>query len=190
MTTTPVDTVTGRAPRTVDRLLPFVAALPVLVLGGLRAGDQAFWMDEGASRHIATLPFVDMLRRLWRDEAGMGPYYLALWVWRHLFDSEAGLRWLSVIGGAVAVALIVWLAVGWFGRNAAIVTALVMVMNPFFLRHLTEARAYTWTMAVSVGFTIAFAALIDRPTVWRVAVTASLAGLGIALHTVFAIDGP
>jgi mannosyltransferase len=150
----------------VDRRDHFLAAgfgLATLTLGALRAGDSSLWLDEAFTAQFVDRPLGEVISGLGR-EAGMGPYYLALWAWSQLGTSEWWLRMLSVCGAACAVTALYLLARRVIGRPLAAVTALWLACNPFFIRHLTELRAYSWTMLMGIVCTSAFITLRREPS--------------------------
>ena len=73
----------------------------VLLVGAGRVRDQAYWGDEAVTAAIVRRPLGGLVRVLWSQEAGMGPYYAALWAWSRVFGTDAGLRMFSVVGIAV-----------------------------------------------------------------------------------------
>jgi uncharacterized membrane protein len=133
-----------------DRVVAAVLAAATAVFGVSRAGRHPFWLDEAFTAQAATRSLGGLLRFL-GHEAGMGPYYLVLWAWAHLGDSEAWLRTLSVAGGACAVAVVYLLTTRLVGRTAALVAAVALWCNPFFVYNLIELRAYSWTMWFGVA---------------------------------------
>lgn len=143
---------------------PSLVGIGVLALGALRAGDQGFHLDEAHTAVSAGLPWRELVGQL-DDEAGMAPYYLALWLWRHAGDSEQWLRMLSVCGGALAAALLVVIARRITTPAIAAIATFALVCNPFFLRNLTELRGYSWTMALALLATLLAWRLTDDPTI-------------------------
>ncbi|TDT18689.1 hypothetical protein BDK89_4320 [Ilumatobacter fluminis] len=156
--------------------------IATFLLGLTRVGDEPFWMDEAASRYFVDRPLRDLLRVIWRQESGQGPFYLMLWLWQHVTDSDAGLRVVAVAGGSVAVAAAVWFARRWFGWAVAIGTGAMLMMNPFFLRYLTELRGYSWAMAFATIAAGSAVELVLRPR-WGWSIVAGLAA-GLAIGTV------
>jgi len=145
----------------------------VLLVGAGRVRDQAYWGDEAVTAAIVRRPLGGLVRVLWSQEAGMGPYYAALWAWSRVFGTDAGLRMFSVVGIAVAVGFAFDLTWRWFGSGEAVAVSAVLIANPFALRYLVEARTYAWMMA----FGIALVWVVDR---WRQNPTPALtAGVGV-----------
>jgi 4-amino-4-deoxy-L-arabinose transferase-like glycosyltransferase len=164
-----------------DRLVAAILLVATAMFGVSRAGRHPFWLDEAFTAVAAKRTFGSLVRFL-GHEAGMGPYYLVLWAWARIGNSEGWLRALSVIGGALAVAAVYLLTVALLGRTAALVAAVALWCNPFFVYNLTELRAYSWTMwfaVVTVGCCVRFRASPSARTAvaWGVGVGLMLGAL-------------
>ncbi len=153
------------------RLAPVVA---VALLGslalGLRLwgiGDKSIWLDEAWSWRAARLSLPDMVE--WTGQDKHPPlYYAVLHFWTAVFgDSEAMLRAPSAIASAAAVVLLA--TVGWRrgGLLLGLLAGFVLAVNPTHVEYAQEARMYPLAGALALASTVALAALIDRPSVWR-----------------------
>lgn len=122
-----------------------VLVLILVLAAALRAfhlGAESVWLDEAASIQIASDPAVDVLSDAAQD---VHPplYYLTLHAWMRVFgDSEAAVRWLSVVISLLAVVAIARAAAFWFGREAAIVAALLAAISPLAIAFAQEGRMY------------------------------------------------
>ncbi len=156
-----------------------------MLLGAVRVGDQGFWYDEVFTAIAVDQPLGGLLRQP-RTEAGMFGYYLGLWVWGQLGDAEWWLRMFSVTGAAVGVAAVLFLAVRIANRSVAALAVIALWCNPFFLRNLTELRAYSWTMCLAVLATLAVLRFRDRPSYRSAALWGASVGvmLGLLVFTV------
>lgn len=134
-----------------------------VAIGAAQVSDQSMWMDEAYTALRADGSIGDLWRLL-RSEGGMFPYFLAVRIWRFVGDSDGWLRMLSVLGGAVAVAVTYRLAVRLGGRRIALPAVAMLVLNPFFQYFLVELRAYSWVMAAASSTTLLFLRFHDRPT--------------------------
>lgn len=166
--------------RPVDRWAAAGLALITMILGGLRVGDRAFWLDEAFTAVSVDQSFGGLVRLLGR-EAGMGPYYLSLWFWAQAGDSEAWLRMLSVTGGSATVAAVYLFAARHAERRVAVIAAVALVCNPFFLRYFTELRAYSWAMCAAVISTMLFIRLRTSPSTGTAARYGASVGVMLAL---------
>jgi hypothetical protein len=163
-----------------DRFVACGLAMATALFGVSHAGRHPFWLDEAFTAVAAKQTFGGLVRFL-GHEAGMGPYYLVLWGWARVGDSEAWLRTLSVIGGALAVAAVFLLTVSFVGRGGALVAAVALCCNPFFVYNLTELRAYSWTMWFGV-ITVASCVRFRESPSTRTAVAWGV-GVGLMLGT-------
>jgi hypothetical protein len=87
------------------------------------------------------------------------------------------------------VALTTW-CLRRFGQTSAVVLAVLLIGNPFFLRYLTEARGTTWSMATAVLATLALSSFVRRPRRAMALAYGGAIGAGIALNTMSALLVP
>lgn len=84
-------------------------------------------------------------------------YYTSLWAWmKAAGDSPFAVRFLSVLFGAVTLALVCRLAREMFGRGGATACGLIVAFAPFHVHFSQEARMYSmlagWLMAATWAF--------------------------------------
>jgi uncharacterized membrane protein len=173
-----------------DRVVAAVLAAATAVFGVATAGRHPFWLDEAFTAQAARRSFGGLVRFL-GHEAGMGPYYLVLWAWVRVGHSEAWLRTLSVLGGAGAVAAVYLLTARLVHRRAALVVAVALCCNPFFVYNLTELRAYSWSMwfgVATVALCVRFrsAPSVGAAVMWGAAVGLMLGALAFTAPLVLA----
>ncbi len=140
-----------------------IALLLIVVLAtGLRLyriDAQSLWYDEGNSARIAERAFALII-------AGAGGdihpplYYLALSAWRAIFGaSEAALRALSAVCGALT-ALLAGLTLAQLGRaRAGLIAAFLTACSPFAVYYGQEARMYALLACCAALSTWGFARL-------------------------------
>ena len=117
-----------------------IAACVVAVAVVRLMSDASMWHDEAMSAAVVDRSFFDMLHVVLTREAGMGPYHVVLWFWSRAGDSDEWLRGLSVVGGVATALALFHLMARWFDRGIAALAVGLLVANPAFLTHLTEAR--------------------------------------------------
>lgn len=133
-------------------------------------GYQSLWRDEVDAIRFSTGIIMDLWQAL--PQAGHnGPlYFLILHGWRALTgDTEFALRYLSVAGGVLAVALIYRVArqFGW-GKNGSLLAAALAATSPYLIWYAQEAKMYSWLCAVILAAVYAFyAALSDQKSAGR-----------------------
>jgi hypothetical protein len=163
-----------------------VLALVSLAIGALRIWNHVpFWRDEVATGIIVDRPLGSLIYVVATQEAGMGPYYSALWGWTRLSTSDEWIRMFSALGTAVSVVLLHRLANRWHGRSIAGVVALVYLLNPFVLEHQTDARAYSWVTACGIAIVLAALRLRRTRSVGSGVVLGVLVGVALAMHIIF-----
>lgn len=121
-------------------------AAGVMVLAFLVAmvklGDRSLWGDEAFSVAVARAPAAEFWRVLAEGQANMALYYLLLRPWIGFGISEATVRLLSVLAATGAVGVLYVLAGRLFDRRTALMTAIIVALNGFFVRYAQEARSY------------------------------------------------
>jgi len=114
---------------------------------------QSLWHDEGLSWWFARAPLLDTLRGVAGTEHPP-LYFLALGLWmRAAGESAFALRFLSVVGGVLAVAVLLGLARRWGWRTAGLMAALFLAWNPTHIWYSQEVRSYAWTSVLGIGLT-------------------------------------
>ncbi len=139
---------------TLHQNLARASALGILLLAfGLRVWQldvQSLWHDEGLSWWFARQPLTQLLTHVAGTEHPP-LYFLALGWWiRVAGDSVYALRFLSVIGGTVTVALLIRLAQRWRMASVGLLAALFLAWNPFHIWYSQEVRSYAWLPFVAL----------------------------------------
>ncbi len=130
--------------KTSQRLLPIIAIL--LLAAALRiigASGYPVWTDEGWSIWASS----DPAQVIGIVAADRHPplYFAALSLWRGAAgDSLLALRWLSIVAGVIAVAVVYRLACDVFGLRAALIAALLFAALPSAVYYAQEVRHYGW----------------------------------------------
>ena len=137
-----------RACTNLDRLGPAWVLLAVLLLGfGLRVyrlGDQNIWWDEGHAVWAARQS-LDRVTDITAHDVHPPLYLWLLHGWlRWAGDSEFSVRYLSMIGGMLTVALAYVVARRLVGQRAALLATLLVAIARFHIWWSQEARMYIW----------------------------------------------
>jgi mannosyltransferase len=157
------------------------AVVLALVLGLLHLDSKSFWADEGVSAQTAAGelgPVSDVIT----TEPNHAFYYGFLHVWQLLGSGEAWLRLPSVVAFAAAVLMTAAVAARAFGRQVAVIAALLMAVNAFALVHAQEARPYTFAVALAAATTLLFMDAVERPTPGRWVAWAGLGVVAVFMH--------
>lgn len=165
----------------VDAAAIAVIGVLTLVVGGVRATRNSFWVDEAATGVFMRSSFRGMLSLLW-NKHGMGPYYACLWFWTRLGHSDWWIRCFSVLGGALAAVALYYLARMFCTRAVAVITAGLLMCHPQFLLNLTNARDYSWLMFVAVLGVVCVMKQVESPTVARAVWSGVINGTLLALN--------
>jgi hypothetical protein len=174
----------GRSARREDLAIALLAAGAVVVTLVLRVAaarglpltlDETFTGVITSQSHLA-----DFVREARRDVAAP-LYYIILWLLPHA-SSDAALRlpsWLFVI--AAAALPLVWRAPGQSRAATIAWAALLFLWLPGAI-FATQARPYALLFLVATAQTIAFARLVDRPSLRRAFAWTTCASLTILTH--------
>jgi len=128
-------------PRTLS-WLPAAIVLLAFVLRIYRIQVQSIWWDEGISVHLARL---DPLTILSARAGSQHPplYYLLLQCWTKVGGfSEFSVRFFSLLSGVVLIALVYRVMGRVFDRLTALVSMLIVALNPAYVIYSQEARVY------------------------------------------------
>ena len=165
-----------------NRSGPVVVLFAILLLGfGLRLhrlGDQNIWWDEGHAIWAARQSLAQVTNITARDVHP--PLYLwLLHVWMRLTgESEFSVRYLSLAGGMLTVALAYVVARRLIGRRAALLATLLLATARFHIWWSQEARMYVWATFFGLLSIYYFIRLRQRAnTVWWLYVFSSAAAL-------------
>jgi len=146
----------------------WTAVLPLLLLllGGTalrlyRLGADSLWIDEFATLRIASLPLSRILAENIRNSSFEPPlfFWLIHAVVGTLGVSEMAMRLPSAIAGALTIPAVWWLTRELGGdRRLALLSAVMVALNPLHLWYSQEARPY----ALLVLFACLAAACLAR----------------------------
>jgi 4-amino-4-deoxy-L-arabinose transferase-like glycosyltransferase len=122
---------------------PALLALAALAVRLWQIGSESIWLDEATSLFLARKDVLDVIA--WTAKDIHPPlYYLMLHFWRIFGESEAALRSLSAVAGALSVAVVYGLGVRLFDRRTGFVAAALLALAPLHVWYSQQARMYTW----------------------------------------------
>ena len=156
-----------------------------LALGFHRLGTKSLWLDEAVSAQHARLGAGGLWRVVSGGDPNMGLYYVLLHAWTGVFGvSEAAVRSLSVVLGALAVPVLAALGVRLFGRRAGLCAGLLLALSPFFTTYLQTARAYALLVTLVSLSCLLFVDLVraDGAPAWSMRRAAYVAVTALALY--------
>jgi mannosyltransferase len=149
-------------------------------LAFIRLGSKSLWIDEASTLAFAELPWRSFWEPVEREAANMGLYYVALRGWvAAVGDGVAAARSLSVLGAVASLPLAFLAGRKLVGRQVALVGALLLAANAFFVRYAQELRGYSLLVMLSCASTLAFIRCVEKPSprsalLYGLAVTAAL----------------
>ncbi|MBC8099453.1 MAG: glycosyltransferase family 39 protein, partial [Armatimonadetes bacterium] len=122
--------------------------LAVLLLAALmfigNAGHQGVWSDEGWNLWVTDTDAPTILARL-AENHHPPAYFLSLAAWRDVTgESRVALRWLTIMGGVLTVALIYRIGSDQFGRAAGGFAAALFAVMEQPIYYAQAMRHYGW----------------------------------------------
>ncbi len=165
-------------------VMPLATVLALIFLG-----DKSISLDEAFSYTIARMDWPEFWQVLAQYEGNQGFYYLLLKFWMVLGDSEFILRLFSAITALFSLVSVYILGKRLFGWRVAIIAALLISVNAFFITYAQEVRGYMLAILLGILSSYFFVRAIEKPGFkwWFAYVLASV--LGVYTH-VFAIMIP
>lgn len=136
-----------------------ILAMGVSLLVGLfRLGTPSIWVDEAATARAVHARYVDLLTDNYH-----WLYYSIVKPWGLVAGtSEWALRLPSVLGAVLACGLLVVLARRLTDGPTALISGLLLAINPFVIKWSQQARGYTMLLAISLLATLMLVRALER----------------------------
>jgi mannosyltransferase len=168
----------------IDRVGALSLGLLALGLSLYQIDRWAFWHDEAFTMGAISGTWDDLLRFAHTREINMFTYYALLKGWTAFGTSDAWIRALSAILGAISVVCLFGLARTLFSRNVAWLAAAILAVNAFLLQYGQEARTYTLSVLLAIVSTWALVRALRAPSRIRWAGYIALAALIPYTHVI------
>lgn len=155
----------------------------VLLLGAaLRLwglGAESLWHDESWTWYLVKDSLGDLFHRLAHNDAHPPGYFLLIWPWAKLGDSEAMLRFPSALLGIASLPLLYRLTRSLAGAREGLIAMAFLAVAPFHVKYSQEARSYAmlfFLCLLSLDLLCAVRQSPDRRWLWTAlaAVTAAI----------------
>ncbi len=144
-------------------------------------GQQGFWFDEIFSVETAQR-WSGMMEVFSRYENNMALYYVMLWLWMFLGDSEFFVRLLSLLFALCTIPVVHAIARRLFDARTAIIADFVLISSIFFVQYAGEARSYSLLALLTAWSSLLLLQALERPTWLRWACYAVVAVAGVYAH--------
>lgn len=163
------------------------AALLLTVLSLPQLGRYSFWRDEVASVVFASAPVQELLTIVGRnrevaDVPFMATYALLLHFWLKVAETEAQIRFLSLVAGVATTIPVYFIGRRLGGWQAGTLAALVFAASPYVIEWNQEARSYSLAIFVSAMLTLLLLRALERPTVLRWLTYGLIGAVGLYVH--------
>ena len=169
-------------------LLGIAVAMSLIgLLSVYQLGAKSFWRDEVSSVVFASGSVPDLLTIIGRDREKVGlpnmaTYYLVLHFWLAFGETEARIRFLSVLAGVATVIPVFFLARRLGGPIAATSAALLFAVSPFVILWSREARGYSLAMLATMILTWILVVAVERRSLLLSALYGVIAALAVYVH--------
>ncbi len=180
-----MDLLTNKASRA-RWVAPATLILLALAVRLWRIGSESILLDEATSLFLARMNVPDVIA--WTAVDIHPPlYYLMLHFWRVFGESEAALRGLSAIAGALSVGVLYGLGAHLFDRRTGFVAAALLALAPLHVWYSQQMRMYTWLGFWALLSSYLLVLMLDKKKAGYAAgyVLASAACLYTHYYTVF-----
>ena len=130
----------------------------------INAGHWPVWTDEGWSTWAASDHHFDVILSRVAQDRHPPLYFLALSAWWSVAGySRIALRFLSIVGGLLTVAVVYRIGADWFGKRAGSYAALLLAVLNIAVYYSQEIRHYSWLMLAISLMTLTFLRYLRRP---------------------------
>jgi mannosyltransferase len=148
-----------------------------LALDSFRLAKSGLTFDEAATIAYARLDVRSLFAALQSSDVFFGAYYGWMHVWMRLGESEAVLRWFSILCAAGAVIALAFLARRLSDTKAGVAAAILAATSPLLFDLARQARPYSLLVLVAALSSLAFLRASERPSwprwTWYVLISAA-----------------
>jgi mannosyltransferase len=115
-----------------------------LVIRLINLGKLNLWLDEGVTAQTIHSGLSYIIRDSFTAEPTPPLYNALMYFWVQLFgDSEFALRFPSACFGALSISLVYLIGKKYVSKEVGVLSAFLLIGNPFYLYYSQEARSYT-----------------------------------------------
>lgn len=126
---------------------------------------ESLWLDEGSSVRFANLK-IDEIIKSTKTDANPPLYYIILHLWIKMFgDSEASVRFPSVIFGIITVIILYKLCLKFWDEKVALISSLIAGISVFQVFYSQEARMYALMCLLSVFSFFYFLEILENESI-------------------------
>jgi hypothetical protein len=147
------------------RLTPILIILILAAVTRITsAGHWPVWTDEGWSTWAASDHRLEVILDKVAGDRHPPLYFLSLsaW-WTTAGNSRIALRFLSIAGGILAVAVVYRIGRDWFGLSAAFYSAFLLAVLDVAIYFSQEIRHYSWLVLSVCLMTLCFLRYLRQP---------------------------
>jgi len=140
----------------------FIILLTGSILRFYNIDKKSYWLDEELSIRLSSLSISGIIDNS-ANETHPPLYYFILHYWMNLFgDSEASARSLSAIFGIISIMLIYQIGKLIFGREAGLISSLILAISAFHINYSQEARMYSLMSTLTLLSMYFFIKIINK----------------------------
>ena len=124
-------------------------------------GSKSFWLDEAYSIQLVH-SWPTMWSQLFIYDHNAWLYYILLYGWARLGNSEAYVRGLSALFAIASLPVYYLLSKKLFGKKVAFIAVFLLAVNGFYIQYAQEARSYSLFFFLCLLSTLLFIHLLHK----------------------------
>lgn len=124
-------------------------------------GSKSFWLDEAYSIQLVH-SWSAMWSQLFTYDHNAWLYYILLYGWTRLGNSEAYVRGLSAFFAIASLPVYYLLSKKLFGKKVALIAMFLLAVNGFYIQYAQDARSYSLFFFLCLLSTFIFIQLLHK----------------------------
>ncbi|MHB8600838.1 MAG: glycosyltransferase family 39 protein [Ktedonobacteraceae bacterium] len=124
-------------------------------------GSKSFWLDEAYSIQLVH-SWPTMWSQLFIYDHNAWLYYILLYGWARLGNSEAYVRGLSALFAIASLPVYYLLSKKLFGKKVAFIAVFILAVNGFYIQYAQQARSYSLFFFLCLLSTLLFIHLLHK----------------------------
>lgn len=144
-----------------EAILPGLAVLLSSVASIFLIGSKSLWLDEAYSIQLVH-SWPTMWSQLFAYDHNAWLYYILLYGWTYLGNSEGYVRGLSALFAIASLPVYYLLSKKLFGKNVAFIAVFLLAVNGFYIQYAQEARSYSLFFFLCLLSTYIFIKLLHK----------------------------
>lgn len=148
-----------------ELVLLMIAAFAIRLIN---LGKLNLWFDEGVSVETVHKGLNFIIKDSFTAEPNPPLYNILMYCWVQVFgDSEFFLRFPSAVFGALSISLVYLIGKKYVSKEVGLLSAILIIGNPFYLYYSQEARAYSLFSFIALASVYYFPTKFEWEDKWK-----------------------